>query len=120
MAATLGPDHFLTLDTRAQLAVNWALQNRNQEAKRELETVLPGLERVAGADHPRVLEMFYNLACLAARVGDREQALGCLERSFEGRRDPGMLADPDLEPLHGDPRFVALAERVRASVPPRP
>jgi hypothetical protein len=60
----------------------------------------------------------YGLAYTNARLGEREEALGFLERSCE-RRDVGMLqarVDPDLDPLRDDPRFVDLLRRVG---PPR-
>jgi hypothetical protein len=79
------------------------------------------MEKAVGPTHPQVLLIFYNLACMSARVGDRERALGYLERSVErGETNPDLLTDPDLEPLRGEPRFQALAERVRAAQPARP
>jgi hypothetical protein len=63
-----------------------------------------------------VLQLLYNLACVAVRVGERERALGYLERWFEGGGlDPGMPNDPDLEPLHGEVRYQAVAARMRGA-----
>ncbi len=54
--------------------------------------------------------VLYNVACLFALEGRREDALACLEQAFRGgfgARD-WIAHDPDLESLRGDPRFQAL------------
>ena len=54
--------------------------------------------------------ILYNVACLFALEGQREEALSCLEQAFHGGfggRD-WIAHDPDLESLRGDPRFQAL------------
>lgn len=66
---------------------------------------------------PDNLSMRYNFACaLAAYGGDNEGALRQLERSLAtaGVFHIGMAeADPDLDPLRGEPRFVALLARAK-------
>lgn len=59
-------------------------------------------------DNPRV---WYNLACARARLGQSKKALDALERAVtEGFADRDRLSrDPDLESLHDEPRFRALA-----------
>jgi tetratricopeptide (TPR) repeat protein/tRNA A-37 threonylcarbamoyl transferase component Bud32 len=72
---------------------------------------LPDLRRVvAGA--PRSAAARYNLACALAQVGERAEAVAALgEAIARGHpKGPGLRRDPDLEPLHGDPAFEALAE----------
>ena len=53
----------------------------------------------------------YELALIHAALGDAERAFQWLERAVDERS--GWIAylhvDPRLEPLHGDPRFTALA-----------
>ncbi len=55
----------------------------------------------------------YNLACHFALVGEKEKALRYLEPAFLKR--PNLAAwsqqDTDLRSLHGDPDFMALAQR---------
>jgi hypothetical protein len=49
-----------------------------------------------------------------AYLGDKEKALSFLEQAVE-RRDFGataMKVTPYFDPLHGDPRFIALERRV--------
>ena len=54
------------------------------------------------------------LACAASLNHDPEQALDLLERAVStGRGDrEWLLADNDLKPLHGHPRFEALLQRM--------
>jgi adenylate cyclase len=63
---------------------------------------------------PDNLNMRYNIACtLAADLQDREAALGLLEPLTQvllGESIRWMKADSDLDPIRGDPRFVAMIE----------
>lgn len=54
----------------------------------------------------------YNEACALALLGEADAALAALARSLEqGYEDPlRWYADPDLESLQDDPRFIALVE----------
>ena len=113
---SLGPDAYMTVDARVQLALVHAAMGRDQEAMRELEQALPALAKAVDPTHPQVLHHYYDLACIAARVGERERALDYLERSISGGpRDEDILTDPDLAPLRSEPRYQALAERVKAA-----
>jgi tetratricopeptide (TPR) repeat protein len=53
-------------------------------------------------------------ALVALGLGDRDQALSWLEQSFQerGNGSRSIRVDPFLKPLHGDPRFEALAEKI--------
>jgi TolB-like protein/Tfp pilus assembly protein PilF len=57
----------------------------------------------------------YYFAIIHLGLGDREAALGALEKSFEelnGNTLEYIRTDPFLDPLRGDPRFEALAEKI--------
>jgi len=57
----------------------------------------------------------YGLAIVELGLGDRISALDWLERGFEDRDGFDMAViriDPYLDPLHGEPRFDALAEKI--------
>jgi TolB-like protein/Flp pilus assembly protein TadD len=57
----------------------------------------------------------YSFALIYLGLGDKEEALHWLEKSYEDRAgsDIGYIRiDPLLDPLHGDPRFEALAEKI--------
>jgi tetratricopeptide (TPR) repeat protein len=51
----------------------------------------------------------YNLACAQALTGDKKAALASLEKSVKlGMGYAGVVDDPDLASLHGDPTFEKL------------
>jgi adenylate cyclase len=50
----------------------------------------------------------YNLACFYANIGNPEKALDFLENSISSRT--WIENDPDLESLHGHPRFQAVLD----------
>jgi len=57
----------------------------------------------------------YGFALAHLGLGDKEEALRWLEQSYEDRAgsDIGWIrVDPLLDPLRGDPRFEALAEKI--------
>ena len=57
----------------------------------------------------------YYFALIHLGLGDREAALSALEKSFEelnGNTLEYIRTDPFLDPLRGDPRFEALAEKI--------
>jgi len=56
--------------------------------------------------------LYYNLACLEAVEGRRENALEALRKAISARPDVASWArdDDDLESLRGDPEFRALVD----------
>src|SRR6266496_4031539 len=57
----------------------------------------------------------YSFALIYLGLGDKEEALRWLEQSYQDRAgsDVGYVrVDPLLDPLRGDPRFEALAEKI--------
>jgi tetratricopeptide (TPR) repeat protein len=100
-AYVLRQDEFM----RVLLACYRARSGRAAEARALLREVKPG---------PQV---YYNLACTHALLGERDPALDYLEKELrENHLSPGSLerqkewarGDPDLAALRDDPRFVAL------------
>ena len=56
----------------------------------------------------------WSIATIYAGLDEREQALDWLEKAYEAR-EPWLLiikTDPHLNPLHSEPRFQALLEKV--------
>jgi TolB-like protein/Tfp pilus assembly protein PilF len=56
----------------------------------------------------------YSVGLIYLGLGDKRQAIDWLEKSF-AKRQPDLNTirfDPLLKPLHGDPRFEALAEKI--------
>jgi tetratricopeptide (TPR) repeat protein len=66
--------------------------------------------------------VMFNLATACSRLGDRDKALGWLEKAAEaGFAQPATLAsDEDLAPLREEPRFKAVLKRVEAAAHPCP
>ncbi len=57
----------------------------------------------------------YSLALVYLGLGDRDEALNWLEQGYrehDGFNIGPIRVDPLLAPLHGDPRFEALAEKI--------
>jgi len=57
----------------------------------------------------------YALALICVGLGDRNEALNWLEQGYrehDGFNIGPIRVDPLLAPLHGDPRFEALAEKI--------
>ncbi len=106
----LGPDHPLTLSAMSNLAE--ILTRRGNYARAEQLLTEARAEDIRLRDDPHRTLATYNLACLKLREGRRDDAIGLLRDSVDhglaGWVIAGMATDPDLKPLHGDPRFTAL------------
>jgi adenylate cyclase len=65
--------------------------------------------------YPDDLSTLISAACLNARTGQKEEALGFLERVFArgwGKRD-WVEHDPDYDTLRDDPRFQKLLAKLK-------
>ena len=85
------------------------LLGRADESRRFSERAL-ALRPDDGATH-------YNAGCRAVLQGEPDRAIALLTRAVDlgyGHID-WLLNDNDLVPLHGDPRFEALVERLRGT-----
>ena len=52
------------------------------------------------------------IAVIYASLGDSDQAMSWLEKSYEERFNPGVLLRPGFDPLRSDPRFQDLVRRI--------
>jgi Flp pilus assembly protein TadD len=52
------------------------------------------------------------IAMIYAALGNNNQAMTWLEKSYEERFNPGVLLRPGFDPLRSDPRFQDLVRRI--------
>ena len=103
------------------LVNTYAEERRYAEAEKLSEETIAISRRLYGADNPETALNVYNLACLKALQGKKEEAIAQLRQSLEHGMAPrtmmGIGDDEDLKSLHGDPRFEAVvAEAQRKAV----
>ena len=113
----LGPEAPDTLQTENGLSNTLAHEHHYDAAEKMLSEAVGTERRLFGPDNPRTVKAVYNMACLEALMGRREEAFKFLNESVEHgmtpRRAQHMESDPDLKSLHSDPRFAALAQRAK-------
>jgi eukaryotic-like serine/threonine-protein kinase len=110
----LGPEHPQTLQAAANLATILDDEGHYGEAEKLQRETLGILRRTLGLKHPDTARSTYSLACYVARNGKRDEALALLREAIDsGYTDPGIPTDPDLQSLHGDPRFNTLVAHAK-------
>ena len=85
----------------------YAMHGRTEEAQK----ILQQLRQKRGERYTQA----YCLALVYLGLGDRNEAINWLEegyREHDGFNIGPIRIDPLLAPLHGDPRFEALAEKI--------
>ncbi|MBN1163078.1 MAG: serine/threonine protein kinase [Candidatus Krumholzibacteriota bacterium] len=110
----LGPEHpdlAHTLNTCANLY----MASGDLEKTKEIHLrALAIRKKNLRPDHPRIIESYYNLACVSALQGKRREAVDFLREAIErGFALAVIFEDKDLSSLRGDPEFEKLLETVR-------
>lgn len=61
---------------------------------------------------PKLSEAYYNIACIHSLENRKDEAIEWLRQALENGFDDfeHMKRDPELESLHGDPRFMSLSD----------
>lgn len=103
------------------LDAGWnALERKDRElAARLYQQGIESLAQAPAATLPPVLARlaaaWYNLGCIHAQTGHPDQAFAALTAAIQGGwRDVNqMLKDPDLKPLHADPRWAEVIKSVK-------
>src|SRR5437762_10144063 len=89
------------------LGLGYGLSGRKDDAQKILVRLLESrAQRFTPA---------YSLALVCLGLGDQDQAINWLEESYrehDGNNIAAIRIDPSLAPLHGNPRFKALAEKI--------
>jgi eukaryotic-like serine/threonine-protein kinase len=106
----LGPEHPDTIIGMGGLGWSYMEQRRYREAESVFRETLRLSLKVFGQHNAYTAETIYNLACLAALQGKREDAFAALRQALDHgyRRADEMPNDEDLKSLHGDRRFNAI------------
>ncbi len=99
------------------LGVSWKDQGLRALGTGNLDSAQFYYEHWLKAD-PQDESSWYNLACIYALQGSKEQAIDAWEKSVEaGWNDPEHpLNDSDLESIRSDARFTAALEKVSQSI----
>ena len=89
------------------LGLGYGLSGRKDDAQKILAKLLESrAQRFTPA---------YSLALVCVGLGDQDEAINWLEESYrerDGNNIAAIRVDPSLAPLHGNPRFEALAEKI--------
>ena len=108
----LGSDHPDTQSAVLNLANTLMEAGSYPEAETLYRQVLAVERRVLRPDHPDTAITLYDLGCVTAHEGRKAEAISYLteavDHGLSRPGDLGMPQDPDLESLHGDPRFTVL------------
>jgi serine/threonine protein kinase len=106
-----------TLYAMSNLADVLSHEGQYDEAETLDRTTLSIRRRILGPDHPDTAVSTYNLGCIAALGGRRGEALSLISEAVDHGLEPtddlGIGRDPQLESLHGDPRFNELVAHAR-------
>ena len=94
-------------EAKAYLAYTYAVSGRSREARK----ILDQLQTRA----PQEYISPFDIAAAHTGLGDHDRAFLWLGKAFQerGLLMPSLKVDPLFDPLHADPRFAALLERMR-------
>ena len=114
LEAAVGPDDMDAARTRSYLGyLEYSLGNYD-DARRHTLRALEEYRRIFSSGHRALAGPLYNLACLSALEGERDQALEFLREAVAcGYAERGLLDDPDFAALRGDTEFEAIVSEVR-------
>jgi non-specific serine/threonine protein kinase/serine/threonine-protein kinase len=117
-----GTQDLMTIHSMMNEATLLGQLGRDDEAEKLLRQTLEIERRVLGPDQPEIAVTIYSLGTLAAKRGQTEEAMELVAQAVD-RLPPREAAkigeDPDLKPLHGDPRFEALVAHAQQRTLPQ-
>jgi len=112
-----GPENLTTMHFTLNLAGIKADMGADEESEKLFRQLLDLERRLLGPDQPETAVTVYDLGMLAAKRGDNDAALSLLREAIDhglpSRVAVTMGEDPDLKPLHSDPRFAALVAHAK-------
>lgn len=110
-----------SLRALAGMASAYAARGETQQARKLLSQAIEGVDRCADGKLTNPIatlpDLYFWLVVLHTHLGDYQQALDMLEKSFDaGWRDAECLKrDPEINPLSGDPRFADILRAIQES-----
>jgi eukaryotic-like serine/threonine-protein kinase len=110
---TLGTDDPSTLEAAAGMALVLVDEKQATQAQAIFQDTL---QRARQSKDQNMLAQVWNVvACVEAAQGKKDAAIEHLRKSDDLSPQSAalMLLDPDLKPLHGDPRFNAIVAKAR-------
>jgi len=115
---TLGPQHHDTLESLGFLGDALTRTGHYEDAKKIYIDTIAGIgadQRYAAREG--VVDLWYDLACLAVRTGHRDEAFDYLSHAVDAgyNNAPFMRTDEDLKPLRNDSRFDKLLATATAA-----
>lgn len=114
---TLGPEQPDTLVSASTLATVLRKEGRYYEAEKLSRDTLAVQRKVLGESHPNCASSTYNLAAIAVARHQTDQAFALFDDALNHGLSPGeslaLESDPDLNSLHGAPRFDALVKKAQ-------
>jgi len=99
----------LSLAFSGALGCTYAILGKREEARK-----LIGEWKQLFAGSPRQVHQSYWIAAVYTALGEKDQALGWLEKAYEHRFGELMLlsVEPRFDNLRSDPRFTSLLRRM--------
>lgn len=120
-----GPANPNTLSLSNDLSNTLRFEGRYEDAEKITKDALEIERRTLGPDNPDTATSLYNLACIAAHRGQRDEALSFLSQAIghglSGNASHDMVEESDLKSLKNDPGFQALVAHAKelAAAPPK-
>ena len=118
-----GPENLTTIHYMMNVAEMKGEMGADDDAVKLSIQLLDLEHRVLGPDSPEAAETTYNLAILKAKHGQADEAFSLLRQAIDHGLLPRVALvmgdDPDLQPLHTDPRFSALVAHAKERAAPR-
>ncbi len=115
---TLGPQHKDTMDSLETLGTAMTARGRYDEAKHLYLDIIARTDKSASADG--AAQLWYSLACLAAKAGRTDESFDDLEHAVKsGYSNPQQFrTDDDLKAIRHDPRLNQLIAQARPAAVP--
>ena len=112
---TLGPEHRDTLESLGYLGNALVKTGRYDDAKKIYLDMIEQVNRKEAKTSPALYGLWYDLGCLAALAGRKDDAIEDLRHSIDAGYDDAssMRADEDLKSLRLDARFLNLVKQIK-------